>query len=380
MNSLENTEVKYHIDDNLMAGFDAVVTTIMGDGTAGPPSSDGDEPLATARIRNPISVAYDSEHRISYVTDNGSFNCVRLIDHAQQRVSVFCKLDSPTALSLVPEAYRTDDQHLVVCSSLAVYLVSVTGTVLLLAGKPVHSGRADGRGSAARFCWLRGCVMDSRGRLIVTDYGNDRLARITIVDGDVTIGDVETVVVEGCVKLYNPNGIAIDEHDNLFITNEHYVVRVDGVSGATTVVAGSGQRGNGDGVGAAATFSYLIGIVYDPATGYVYVTQIGSVRSISPAGVVSTLAGHDLPGFADGDGRTARFNGAYGPALERGSNRTVDGSLLGAVRSADAVSRWPPGLAELVEQFARPIPPATALLVPDYASHCIRRLTLPIRR
>jgi hypothetical protein len=47
--------------------------------------------------------------------------------------------------------------------------------------------------------------------------------------------------------------------------------------------------------------------------------------------------------------------------------------------SCAVFSRALPGLAELVQQFARPTPRATALLVTDHINNRARRVTLPVR-
>src|SRR6266853_861236 len=75
-----------------------------------------------------------------------------------------------------------------------------------------------------------------------------------------------------------------------------------------------GGIGNVDGVGAAARFNFPRGVATDSA-GNVYVADTGNntIRKITPAGVVSTLAG--LAGNAgsdDGTGTNARFASPMG--------------------------------------------------------------------
>ncbi len=84
-----------------------------------------------------------------------------------------------------------------------------------------------------------------------------------------------------------------------------------------------GGHGNLNGKGDQARFWYPMSIVCDPAGNAYHVDQAASeVRKIAPDGTVSTLAGAGLPGFADGDGATARFSGLFSLGL------TPSGDLL----------------------------------------------------
>jgi hypothetical protein len=60
----------------------------------------------------------------------------------------------------------------------------------------------------------------------------------------------------------------------------------------TTLAGTAGQRGNADGIGAEARFGYPEGIAADNI-GHLYVadTSNHTIRTITPAGVVGTLAG-----------------------------------------------------------------------------------------
>ena len=86
----------------------------------------------------------------------------------------------------------------------------------------------------------------------------------------------------------------------------------------TTLAGQAGQRGSTNGAGSAARFAAPAGVALD-SLGNLYVADTGNhtIRKITPAGVVSTLAGlAGQSGSADGVGSTARFNGPTGVAVD----------------------------------------------------------------
>ncbi len=99
-------------------------------------------------------------------------------------------------------------------------------------------------------------------------------------------------------------------------------------SRTVTTFAGNGTAGYANGKGEDAMFNFNGvdwyrggGIAIDKA-GNVYVTDVGNycIRKIDPSGMVTTFAGTNSQGDADGTGQQARFNLLYGLAIDNDGN------------------------------------------------------------
>jgi mucin-19 len=85
-----------------------------------------------------------------------------------------------------------------------------------------------------------------------------------------------------------------------------------------STLAGSGTAGYADGIGTNAMFSsYMQSLTVD-AFGNVYVADCAGqrIRKITSSGVVTTLAGSDTAGFADGTGTNAQFHCPAGITID----------------------------------------------------------------
>ncbi|HVK94292.1 MAG TPA: hypothetical protein VM571_06160 [Noviherbaspirillum sp.] len=115
-------------------------------------------------------------------------------------------------------------------------------------------------------------------------------------------------------RFNNPFGIARDVVGNLYVADRgNSTIRKITPTGQVTTLAGlAGQSGSVDGVGSVARFSFLGGLTVDMA-GNLYVIDNSTVRRITQAGVVTTIAGAPgVSGDVDGPGATARFNHPLG--------------------------------------------------------------------
>ena len=173
--------------------------------------------------------------------------------------------------------------------------------------------------------------MDAAGNLYVADTDNDAIRKITPAGVVTTLAG--TAGSSGhsdgkgaAAQFLAPEGVAVDGAGNVYVADtENSVIRKITPDGMVTTLAGKWPYvGPNDGVGADATFDTPEAIAAD-AAGNVYVADTDDfiIRKITPAGVVTTLAGKGrTPGISDGAGITARFDTPTGIAVDS-AGRTV---------------------------------------------------------
>lgn len=123
-------------------------------------------------------------------------------------------------------------------------------------------------------------------------------------------------------RFRSPQGIAIDSSDNMYIADQNnYRIRKMTPSGVVTTYAGTGGSGNINGPVATAELGSINSVAVD-AAGNVYVTDgsYHSIRKITPAGIVSTVAGGGVSGYVDANGTAARFSNPQGIDVDASGN------------------------------------------------------------
>jgi len=212
--------------------------------------------------------------------------------------------------------------------------VTPAGVGRTLAGTVGANGDVNGTGSAALFSLPLAITVDSTGTLYVGDQGHAVCPLIR----KITPAGVVTTLAGGspspCTAGVNGTGIAaalifpesvkVDSSGTVYVAeNDGNDIRQITPAGVVTTLAGmQGSFGSADGTGAAARFHNPIGIAVD-AAGTVYVGDQANqtIRKITPAGVVTTLAGTvNVAGNADGPCASALFNSPQGLAVDAAGN------------------------------------------------------------
>jgi DNA-binding beta-propeller fold protein YncE len=189
-------------------------------------------------------------------------------------------------------------------------------------------------------------VIPSSGVIVVADTDNNRIRLVT------PLGVVTTLAGNGTAAFANgtgtaasfndPSGVAVIPSSGMIVVADagNNRIRLVTPAGVVTTLAGSGSAAFADGTGAAASFNYPSGVAVIPSSGLIVVADAGNnrIRLVDPTtGVVTTLAGNGMQqAFADGIGTAASFY-------------------------------WPRGVAV--------IPSSGVIVVADYNNNCIRLVT-----
>lgn len=225
--------------------------------------------------------------------------------------------------------------------NMTIRCLSPLGEATTLAGARATKGSADGAGPAARFYHPVGLAVAAEGTLYVADGENHTIRKIT-PDSTVstvagTAGRKGTTDGPGPAARFNlPHGVAVDASGTLYVANtfNHTIRKITPAGHVSTLAGQPGHKGSADGPGATARFFHPAAVAVD-AQGVLYVADNGNgtVRKITPAGVVTTLAGDARHcGHTDGIGATARFRAPTGVAVDASGNVYVVDHLNGLVR------------------------------------------------
>lgn len=226
-------------------------------------------------------------------------------------------------------------------------MITPGGVVTTVAGLAGNSGNTDGTGNVARFNQPRGIAVDGAGVLYVADTNNHTIRRITAGGVVTTLAGLagssgSTNATGSAARFSNPRGVAVDSAGTTVYvadTNNNRIRQVTTPGGVVTTLAGSGASGGYDGTGAGARFNSPEGIALDGG-GLVYVadTVSDTIRTITGAGVVTTLAGfYGSLGAVDGAGQAARLANPNGAAIDAGGN------LYFADRTSHTIRKMTPG-------------------------------------
>lgn len=165
-------------------------------------------------------------------------------------------------------------------------------------------------------------------------------------------------------RFFAPQGIALAPNGDLYVADTgNRTIRKIAANGVVSTIAGTpGVQGSADGIGRAASFTEPRSIALD-AQGNLFVTDGSAIRKITPARVVSTIAGtQGVFGSVDGIGTAARFRTPDGIAADALGNLYVADTAGTSVRriSANGVVTTLAGLDVFSPGTQTPANPARA--------------------
>lgn len=232
----------------------------------------------------------------------------------------------------------------------------------MFAGSPSGVGFADGAGVLALFANPYAAAFTPAGDLVVVDVSNARirlvspLGMVTTLAGSPYGASTPFLDGTGSQATFNfPTGVAVVPGPSNPLGAGNYVVadrnnqrlRLLTPAGIVTTLAGSGATGANDGSSSSASFNQPWGVAID-AAGVVFVSDSAGhrVRAVFPNATVVTVAGSGAATFIDGPGTQAAFNVPSGIIVDA----TAPGRLFVCDRSNSRIRivTWPGGMVSTI--------------------------------
>jgi uncharacterized protein (TIGR03437 family) len=311
-------------------GLAQTVTTVAGDGS---PGFSGDGGLATsAQVDTVYGVAADMQGNL-YVADTRNHRVRKIANGiittvagtGQEGSSAAGALATATMLSF-PRGVAVDPHgnlHIADTGNSRILKVASNDTVSIVAGTGVAGFSGDGGPAAsAQLSYPEGLAFDLTGNLYIADSWNYRIRKID------SSGTIRTIVGNGSYGPFGDGGsaldaslgviqsLAVDPLGNVYLSDpyNHLVRKVSTVGTISTVVGGGFGSATDGGTALTATLKFPKGIALD-AEGNLYLADSLNHRvgMISPAGIITTLAGSGVQGYSgDGGAATAaQLNNPY---------------------------------------------------------------------
>ena len=330
-----------------------LITTVAGNGILGY-SGDGG-PATSAELDRPSDVAVDASGNL-FIADNGN-NRIRKVTAAGIITTVTgsgsagysgdggsaasAELDLPWGVAVD----ASGNLFIADYGNSRIRKVTVAGIITTVAGNGSTGYSGDGGpGTSAQLDGPNGVTVDASGNLFIADSISDRIRKLT------PAGIITTVAGNGffgysgdggpatSLSLSQPVGVAIDTSGNLFIADySNSRIRKVTLGGIITTVAGNGL-GDYSGDGGPATSAVLFGptgVAID-TSGNLFIADIlnNRIRKVTPAGIITTVAGNGSFGYSgdDGPATSAQLYYPNGVAVDTSGNLFIADTQNNAIR------------------------------------------------
>ncbi|WP_413667751.1 MBG domain-containing protein [Mucilaginibacter sp. Mucisp86] len=219
----------------------------------------------------------------------------------------------------------------------AIPLTSLFSQTSTIGGNHLY-GYVDGNKKDARLGNPLSSARDANGNIYIADANNNAIRKLA-PDGTISTfagnGNLGANNGKGRDATFNyPTGVVIAASGNIYVADYgNCLIRKITPDGTVTTLAGTGSPGHDNGVGKLASFNLPYGLTVDKAENvYVADSYNNLIRKITPAGVVSTIAGVLNGGNIDGPGTIAAFRVPYGIAVDSKGNLFIADKFNGSVR------------------------------------------------
>jgi sugar lactone lactonase YvrE len=316
----------------LGAARSGTITTVVGSGKLGFSGDRG--PATRAKLFQPYGIAFDAKGNL-YIADYGN-DRVRKVSRGGTITTIAGsgKIGPYGDGGPATSAYVPKPRGIAVDGKGNVYIsmdppavvrkISPDGTITRFAGggTALAPGWGDGGpATGAQLSYPTGLAVDAQGNVYIAEGGNyAKIRKVSPAGVITTIAGGGSSIRDGiqatAAKLDSPQGIAVDRRGNLYIVEGGYGgstlrrVRKMTPAGVITTIAGTGRAGfSGDGGPATkATLFDPMGVAVD-RTGNVFIAdrRNNRIRKVSPKGTITTFAGksYDLGLPFAGDGGPA---------------------------------------------------------------------------
>jgi sugar lactone lactonase YvrE len=299
----------------------SVITSVIGE-IPGAPSS---APALSVSLNLPSGVASDGKGNV-YVSLRGSHQVVQISSSGilslvagtgalgSQGPSGDGGLATAATLS-IPLGLAFDasgNLYIADAGANRIRVVNTKGIISTFAGNGNNSNSGDGGPAASASLYSPSAIaFDSHGDLLIADTGNHEIRMVSPAGIITKVAGTGNAAFDGptgtvaTAAFSSPSGIAVDQFGNILVSDTgNQRVRMLGINGLTSVIAGTGTKG-AFGDGRQATTAQLNNpgpLLFDSAYN-LYIADIGNdrVRRINSAGVISNYAGSGTVG-AGGDG------------------------------------------------------------------------------
>jgi len=328
-----------------------IITTVAGDGV---PRFGGDNgPATSASLEFPNGVVVDGAGNI-YIADTQTHRIRRVAAGSGIITTVvgsgnatFAGDAGPaTSASLnYPSAVALDAAGTLYIADFGNQRVRrvAGGAINTLAGNGAFKYSGDGAAAtSASLDTPMGVAVDSRGNLYIADTQNHRVRRVNAATG--VIATVAGTGVQGfggdngpaaSAQLDEPRGVAVDANDNIYIADKgNFRVRRVSAAGTITTVAGGGNAFPGDNGPATSAQISAFGVALDRNNNLFIADRANyRIRMVTPAGVITTVAGGGTAFPGDGGPATAAaLNNPAGVAVDASGNVYIADTLNNRIR------------------------------------------------